>query len=437
MGAHPVSPARSGSPTAVGRDRPLAPGRSNASPLWRRPDFARFWAAQTVSELGSQVTLLAFPLIAALTLGATPFQLGLLAAAGTAPFLAVGLVAGAWVDRLRRRPVLVAADLGRAALLAAIPTAGLLGALRMELLYAVALLVGVLTVFFDVAYLAYLPTLVGREELVEGNGKLEASAATAQVVGPGLAGALVRLGGGPFAVLVDALSFLASALLLARIRTPEPAPPPAERPRVWREIGEGLRAVGSQPILRALAAASATATLGGFTFLAVYVLYLTRELGLGPEAVGAVFATGGAGALAGSALAGPARRRFGLGPTLVGAQLLFGLTGLLVPLAVLVPAGALPLMVAAECLQWLTLVVYTVNAVSLRQALTPDHLQGRVNATMRVVAWGMRPVGALLGGVLGGVIGLPLTLVVGEVAALVAVVWLLASPLPRLREPPA
>jgi MFS family permease len=427
-------------------DRPRRWPRWRPTGLWRHPDFLRLWSAESISQLGSQVTLLALPLLAAITLDATPFQVGLLAALGWTPWLLFGLVAGVWVDRLPRRPLMIAADLGRAAVLATVPLAALLGLLRMEVLYTVAFLTGALTVVFDVAYLAYLPTLVARDDLVEGNSKLETSASAAQIVGPGIAGLLVRLIGAPGAILVDALSFAGSALLIGRIRVPEPARPAAgatasdpasERRHVLREIGEGMGAVARQPILRALAAASATTNLAGYLFLSIYVLYMTDELHLSPAAVGLVFATGGVGALVGTVAAGPARARFGVGRTILGAQVLFGVTGLLVPLAVLVPAIALPLVVAAEFLQWLMVLVYDVNAVSLRQAITPDRVMGRVNATMRFLVWGMRPFGALLGGLLGGLIGLPLTLVVGELGMFVAFAWLLASPLPRLRAVPS
>jgi MFS family permease len=205
---------------------------------------------------------------------------------------------------------------------------------------------------------------------------------------------------------------------------------------VGREIDEGMSIVVHHPILRALAAASATTNLAGYLFLSIYVLYMAETLRLDADAIGLVLATGGVGALVGSVMAGPIRQRFGVGPTILGAQMLFGVTGLLVPLAVLVPRIALPLVVGAEFLQWLMIIVYDVNAVSLRQEITPDRVRGRVNGTMRFLVWGTRPFGSLLGGILGGVIGLPLTLVVGEVGMFVAFLWLLASPLPRLRIAP-
>jgi len=406
--------------------------------LWRHPAFLRLWTASAISDIGSQVSALALPLIAALMLDATAWQMGLLSAAESAPTLLVGLFAGVWVDRRRRRSVMIAADLGRAALLLIVPLASVLGVLRIELLYAVALAAGALSVLFDVSHLSYLPSLVDRDRLVEGNSKLEVTASIAQVVGPAAGGVLVKLIGAPLAVLVDAASYVASALLLLAIRVAEPPPAtPAARAGIAAAIGEGLRAVLTHPLLRVLAGCSATTNLFGRMFLAVYVLYMARDLGLSAVGVGAVFATGGLGSFAGALVAGPATRRFGPGPTMIGAQLVFGLTGLLVPLAVLVPRGAIAMVVAAEFTQWMSVIVYYVNAVSVRQALTPDRLRGRVNATMRFAAGGMLPIGALIGGALGTILGVPATLVVAAFGMLLAVLWLYLSPVRVLRALPA
>ena len=411
--------------------------RDRFTGLWRHPEFLKLWTASAISDVGSQVSALALPLIAALTLGATAWQMGLLSAASSAPVLLVGLLAGVWVDRLRRRPVLIAADIGRAVLLLTVPVASVTGTLRIELLYAVSLLAGGLGVLFDIAHLSYVPALVDRERLVEGNSKLETTAAVAQVAGPGLGGVLVSVVGAPFAVLIDALSFLGSALFLVRIRAGEPAPALSPASGVLAEIAEGVRVVLRHPVLRVLAGCSATTNLFGWMFLAVYVLYMARDLGLSPVGIGLVLATGGVGSLVGSLVAEPAARRFGPGPTMIIAQLVFGVTGMAIPLAVLFPGVALPMVVAAEFGQWMALLVYYVNAISVRQAITPDRLRGRVNATMRFVAGGALPIGALIGGALGGVIGLPLTLVVAEFGTLLPVVWLLLSPVRRLRTMPA
>jgi predicted MFS family arabinose efflux permease len=400
-------------------------------------DFVRLWAAQAVSQVGTQFSEVALPLLAALSLGATPLAVGVLAAAAGLPHLLFGLFAGAWVDRLRRRPMMIVADLARFLLLATIPLAAWIGVLRIELLIGVAFLVETFTVFFDLAYLAYVPSIVRRDRLVEANSRLEASASASQVIGPAFGGALVNLLGAANAMLVDAVSYLASALLLARIERPEEAPVKTAEAGIVREIRDGLSSVWRDPTLRALALASSVVSLGGYLFLSIYVLYLTRSLGLNAGAVGFVFATGGIGALLGSLLATPARMRWGAGPTILGSLFLFGLFGLTVPLAIVVPDVALPLILAAEFLQWLTLVVYDVNAVSLRQEITPSHVLGRVSGSMRFIGVGMRPVGALLGGFLGSRIGLPATLAVGALGMFAAFAPLLGSPIPRMTATPA
>jgi MFS family permease len=408
------------------------------SSLWRHREFVKFWAGSAISDVGSQVTALAVPLIAALTLDATPWQMGLLSAAGGAPILLVGLFAGVWVDRVRRRPVMIATDLGRAVLLLIVPLAAVVGALRIELLYAVLLLTGALTVLFDVANMSLLPSLVTPDRIIEGNTKLQSTAAAAQVVGPGVGGLLVSIMTAPFALLVDALSFLVSAVFIARARVPEAAPDTrGTRAGVASEIAEGVRVVVDDRVLRALAGASATTILFGRMFMAVYVLYMTRVLGWNAMGVGLVFATGGVGSLAGSVVAERLARRFGPGPTMIGAQVAFGLIGMMVPLAVLVPSWALSMIVASEFGQWMAILVYWVNAISVRQAITPDRVLGRVNATMRFLAGGANPIGAVIGGALGGLIGVPLTLVVASFGMLLGFLWLLLSPVRALYGMPA
>ena len=400
----------------------------------RDGDFARLWAAQSTSAVGSQFTAVALPLLAALSLGASPMAFGVLAAAAGLPHLLFGLLAGAWVDRLRRRPVMIAADIARAVLLATIPVAAALGALRIELLVAVAFLVESFTVFFDIAYLTYIPSLVSRDDLVEANSRLEATASAAQVIGPALGGTLVRVLGAPLALLVDTLSYLVSATLIWRIRAHE------AQPRARRRRDEPPRRNRSG-FARGLAVACAARTCAFFDRverggvpvpLDLRALYDARSRARRGGS-GAGLRRRGRGGAAGQLGAGPARGRWGVGRVLLGSQILFGLFGMLVPLAVLFPDAALPLVVAAEFLQWVMVLVFSVNSVSLRQAITPDRLLGRVNGTMRFIVWGSRPIGSLLGGYLGSRIGLPATLVVGAFGMLIAFVPLLASPIPRLR----
>jgi len=406
--------------------------------LWRHADFRKLWAGQTVSLFGSAVTLLALPAVAIYTLGATPAQLGLLSAAGSLPALLFGLVVGAWVDRRRRRPLLVLADLGRGLLLLAIPVAALLGALRMGHLYAVTFLVGTLGLLFDIAAQSLLPALVGRARLVEGNGKLETSRAAAEIAGPNLGGVLVQLATAPLAILADALSFLISGLLVALIRTPEPAPaphPPGQR--LPGEIGEGLRWVVGHPILRPLVGATALLTFANSVIDALFFLYLARDLALPPALFGAALGLGSAGFLLGALAAGRVAARVGIGPTLVGALALVGLGDLVLPLVGGAPLGVGLLLVVAQFLFGLGVVAFRITAVSLRQGLVPDRLLGRVNASASVVVQGLTPLGALLGGLLGERLGLRETLFLAAGGELLAALWLLASPIRRLRGAPA
>lgn len=405
-------------------------------PLWKQPDFLRFWTSEAAAQLAIQLSTLLLPLIAATTLNATPFEVGLLAALEWTPFLVIGLVAGVWVDRMRRRPVMIAANLARAVLMTVPPIMALSGQLTIESLYVVAVLAGVCTVFFDIAYVSILPALVTREELVDGNSKLQGTASGAQIAGPGLGGLLARALGAPIALVANGAMFLIAGLLLLRVNVVESAAERQEHSSFGKEIREGITTVLHSPILRTLALASGTVSFAGAgLFLSIYLLFMSRNLGLDAGAIGLVFATGGLGALAGSLVAGPLHRRFGQGPLILYSMFAFGATGTLVPLAVLAPSVALPLVVASEFLQWMAIVIYDINAFSLRQAIVPDRLSGRVTGAMRFFASGLRPVGALLGGILGGTIGLAQTLVLGEIIMLFAFLWLLFSPIRKVRDP--
>jgi MFS family permease len=419
----------------------LASGARVSGPpggLWRHPDFLRLWAGQTVSQVGSEVTVLALPLTAVLVLGAGPAAMGALAAAGSAPYLVFSLLAGVLVDRVPRRPVMIAANAGRAVLLALIPVSARLGLLGMGELYVVAFGVGMLTLAFEVAYYAYLPALVTREQLVDGNSRLEASSSAAQIIGPGLGGTLVQLVTAPIAIFVDALSFLASLASLLLIRTPEP---PVDRrggeASALGQMGEGLRFVFGHTVLRSIAACTGTYLLFVSAFLAVYLLYLTRELRLSPALIGVAFAAGAAGSLVGALLAAPVARRMGLGRAMLASIVVSAAGALLVPLATGPRPAVMAFLVAGQVVVFLSVQIYNVNQLSLRQAITPHRLQGRVNATVRFVAWGATPIGGLTGGLLGQAIGLRPTLLASAAGASLAFLWLFLSPVRRLREPPA
>ena len=409
------------------------------SGLWRHSEFVKLWTGQTISRFGSEVSTLAIPLAAALVLNASPAQMGLLGAFEFAPFLLLSLFAGVWVDRMRRRPVLIVADIGRAILLGSIPAAALLGVLRIEQLYVVGVLSGVLTVFFDVAYQSYLPVLVSREHLVEGNSKLEVSRSVAQIAGPGVGGALVQFVSAPLAVAVDALSFVGSVIFLLLINTPEPKPVrhAADSGSIWAELREGLGVVLGNPLLRSIAACTGTSNLFGNAMMAIYVLYATRELGIQPAVIGLIFAVAGPGALFGALIAGWLAHRFGLGTTIIGSILVGQVANFLVPLAAGPSLVITAMLMVAMSVAGAAGPVYNINQVSLRQAITSDRLQGRMNASMRFIVWGTIPIGALLGGGLGELIGLRPTMLIAAVLGLIAPVFVMLSPVRQLRSQPS
>ena len=402
--------------------------------LWHHPDFRKFWAGRTISLFGSEITMLALPLTAILTLDSTPAQLGVLTAAATLPSLLVSLPAGAWVDRLRRRPMLIGADLGRALLLGSIPLAAVLGLLRIEYLYLVAALASALTVFFDVAADSYLPALVPRGQLVAGNSKLAASESLAQIAGPGVGGVLVQLITAPLTILVDAGSFLASALCLRLIRRAEPAPPAgSQEQRIWHEIDEGLRLLAREPVLRAFAGCSGT--LNGFGGIgdALFRLYALRHLAMSPALLGTIYALGSVAWLFGAVLVNRVTLRLGQGPTMLLGALLIGVANLLVPLAGVLLGAALPLLVCRSLLLGIANPLYNVTSTSMQQALTPPRLLGRVNASMEFIGVGTLPLGALIGGILAEALGVWNALLIGALGGLLAVLWLLLSPVRSLR----
>ncbi len=398
--------------------------------LWRQSDFVKLWAGQTVSVFGSMVTRIALPLTALLSLGAGPLQLGYLKAIEDGPMLVAGLLAGVWVDRTRRRHVMMAADVARAGLLASIPVAAATGRLTMAHLYGVAALAALCTTFFNAAYPAYLPTLVGRDQLVEGNSKLTGSAAVAEMGGFASAGVLVQVLGGPLAFLVDAWTFLVSALSLAWIRAPEPRLHSHVRQR--RAIGEaadGLRAVWRDRSVRALVACSTTMSLAGGAFGALYMLFAVRTLGLSPAAAGVIAGCGGGGSLVGALLAAPARRRFGPKATLIAGFGLGGACQLLVPLAHGGPWAAGAYLVAAQVLGDGLMTVALVNDVSLRQALVDDAVLGRVSATANMLTVAAMPVGALAAGWIGQAASPRIALAAAALTFALAALWIVPAPL--------
>jgi MFS family permease len=404
--------------------------------LWRDGEFLKLWGGQAISEVGSQVSLLALPTVAILVLGASPFQVGLLAASENLAFPVLGLVAGVYVDRLRRRPIMIVCDVGRLLALATVPVAFALGVLSMGQLYAVGLIVGVGTVFFDVSYQSYLPALIPRADLIEGNTKLQVTGSVAQMAGPALGGFLIQLLGPARAVAADAASFLISVVSLIWIRRPEPSPAPASesgRRGFFAEMWEGIQVVFGNPTIWKIAGSTSTSNLGSNIFFAVYLIFVYRVLHLSPGTVGVIFGAGAVGGLLGALTAAWIPRRIGLGPTLFVTILLGGLSLILVPLAQF--GLAIPLLFASMFIGSFVNPVYNINQVSLRQAITPDRVQGRMNATVRAVIWGTLPIGAFIGGIIGSTYGILPALYAGIAVSLCAGFWILLGPI-RLRVQP-
>ena len=403
--------------------------------LWRDGEFLKLWAGQGISEIGSQVSLLALPTVAILVLGATPFQVGLLAACENLAFPLLGLIAGVYVDRLRRRPIMIACDIGRLLALASVPIAFALNVLSMPQLYAVALITGVGTVFFDVAYQSYLPALIPRTDLID-NTKLQVTSSVAQMAGPALGGFLIQLLGPARAVAADAASFLVSVASLIWIRRAEPSPAPASesgRRGFFAEMWEGIQVVFGNSTIWKIAGSTSTSNLGSNLFFAVFLIFVYRTLHLNPGTVGVIFAAGAIGGLLGALTAAWIPRRIGLGPTLFVTILLGGLSLVLVPLAQY--GFAIPLLFASMFLGSFVNPVYNINQVSLRQAITPDRVQGRMNATVRTIIWGTNPIGAFIGGIIGSAYGIIPALYVGIAVSLFAGFWILLGPI-RLKVQP-
>jgi len=402
--------------------------------LWHHPGFLLLWGGQTVSQFGSQVTLWVLPLVAVLTLRATPFQMGILALMGRLPILLVGFMAGMLVDRVSYRIVLIVTDFGRAALIGSIPLAAVLHRLSLPQFYGVAFLVGTFSIFFDVAYQSFLPVLIERSQLVSANSRLEASNALASILGPGFAGVLVQLFSGPIAILVDAFSFLLSALSLMGIRVQETTRSMSIKHQwLWSEMSEGVRFIWQQPIVRVLMLTSALFNLFDAMLLAEYVIYLTRTLGLNAVFVGAVGAAGGVGWLLGALLTGPITKRVGLGSTLSACILMACLAEACIALAAGPFLFVLCLVMTGELLIQCSATIYVINTTSIRQMLLPAEIRGRVNAVVRVIAGGSTALGALLAAVIAQSYGVRVTLIIAALGALSAFVLIVTSPVRRVK----
>jgi len=392
--------------------------RRPTSPLWHHSDFIKLWTGQTISEFGSQISQLAIPLLALLELNATTFEFAVLGVLGFMPFIIFALPAGVWVDRLRRRSILIVCDSSRAVLLALIPVLWAAGVLQIWQLMVLQFLIGIFTVFFDVAYQSYLPSLIERSDLVDGNSKLQLTVSIAQVGGPGTSGALIGAITAPYAIIFDAASFVISSVFMITMRHRENVPerPKDGHPRMWPQVKEGLNWVVGHRWLRAIAACTGTSNFFSSLYFAVLLVYAVRTLQFSPLELGVMFAIGSCGAIIGALLANRIRLRIGVGQAILWGSVFFCVPALIYPVAP--RAIALPLFMLAQALIQFGGMVYNITQISLRQAITPERLQGRMNAAMRWIIWGTIPLGALLGGAIGQWIGLTTALWVGALGAL-------------------
>lgn len=374
------------------------------------PDFRKLWLGRSISFVGSEITSVALPLAAVLLLQADARQMGWLVAAQNLPWLCFGLAAGVWVDRVRRKPILVATHFGAAASLAAIPAAASFGQLNMLVLAAAAFGASTMTVLSNVADRAYLPSLLAREQLVAANSRIQLSFSLSRTVGPGAAGLLVQALTAPIAILVDVVSFIIAGTLIGTIRYQESPPPPRAESHVLVDILEGLKRVVHDPVLRPLVLCGAIHNVCSMAIMAVYVLYLTQSLGFTPALLGATLVAGGIGASLGSVVASRLTQRIGVGPTLIGSQALTGVARLLIPLAGGPLVMVALLLALSEFLLGAMRAIFNITQISLRQAVTETAYLGRVNATIVFLLWAPTPLGALAGGYLGDAIGLNATL---------------------------
>jgi MFS family permease len=402
--------------------------------LWHHMDFRRLWIGESVSQLGTMVSGIALPLVAILVVHATTFQVGVLTTLEMLAFLVVGLPAGAWVDRMRFRSVLIVNDIVRAVALGSIPLAQLLGMLGIGQLYVVALVTGISTVFFDVAYQSYLPALVDQDALVEGNSKLQASESVSQIAGPGLAGVLIQVFTAPYAVLIDAVSFLWSAAWVTAIHSRPSKPERKPDRHLGREIGEGLRFVLGNRMLRSIAMCTGSSNLFSSMTAAVIFILLARQLDLSPGVIGLLTSLSAIGGLIGSVVASRFAKAVGQGPAIWLSALACAPGAFVAPF--LHRDWTLGLYAVGTLFMWAAVVVYNITQVSFRQGLCPPRLLGRMNATMRFLVWGTMPLGAFAGGILGSTVGVRTTLLISATGAAFAFVPVYFSPLRTMRELP-
>jgi MFS family permease len=404
--------------------------------LWRDANFLRMWGGQALSQFGAQITELAVPVMAVLLLQASEFEVGVLTAANVAAFLIVGLPAGAWIDRMRKRHVMIWADAVRAVALAALPLLWWLGALQMWHLYAVALVVGVATVFFDVSYQSLIPSLVRPRQIAEANGKLQATYEVANIAGPGIGGWLIGILTAPLAILATVGTYLVSFVALLLTRDDEQPRAADDRAPILHEIWEGLRFVFTERLLRRIVATTGTSNFFNTISMTMLPIFILRELGLSPASMGVIFSLGAVGGLLGAIATPHIVRRIGEARSIPVSSIGFSVIAVFLPVAAMVPSIAFPLLVAQGFVGSFTVLLYNITQVTFRQRITPPRLLGRMNASVRFVVWGVMPIAALLSGVLGTWLGVVPTMWIGAIGQLFAALFVVVGPFWAMRDLP-
>jgi len=422
--------------TLIDMSRSEAVGERADRSLWRDGNFLTLWSGQALAQLGSQVAELAIPVLAVLLLGASELEVGFLNAAGVAAFLVVGLPAGAWIDRMRKRRVMIWADAVRAVALGVVPLLWWAGLLEMWHLYAVALVVGVATVFFDVSYQSIIPSLVRPGQIAEANGKLQATYELANIGGPAVGGWLVGLVAAPFAILATVGTYVASFVALLLTRDHEEPRAADDRGPILQEIAEGLRWVFGNRLLRRIVTTTAVFNLSSTLSFTLLPIFLLRELGLSPAAMGVIFSLGAIGGFAGAVATPHIVRRIGEARAIPVSAIAFSVVACLLPLAAALPSVAFPLLVAQGFVASFTVLLYNITQVTFRQRITPSRLLGRMNASIRFCVWGVMPIAALAAGVLGTWLGVVPTMWIGAVGQVVSALFVVIGPFWALRELP-
>lgn len=404
--------------------------------LWHDRNFLTMWSGQALSQFGAQITELAIPVLAVLVLQATEFQVGLLGAAGVAAFLLIGLPAGAWIDRMRKRHVMICADAVRAVALLAVPLLWWAGVLEMWHLYVVVLVMGIATTFFDVSYQSIIPSLVRSKQIAEANGKLQATYELANISGPAIGGWLIGILTAPIAILATVFTYVASLIALVFMRDAEVVTPKHERNPIMQEIGEGLRWVFGNPLLRRIVGCTGLSNFASTLSYTLLPIFLLRELGFTPTAMGVIIGIGSVGGFLGAIATPHIVQRIGEARAIPVSAIAFSVVALFLPVAATVPEFALPLLIAQGFVMSFTVLLYNVTQVTFRQRITPPRLLGRMNASIRFVVWGVMPISALLAGVLGTWIGVVPTMWAGAGLALVSALFVVIGPFWTMRELP-